>query len=133
MCTINYPEHKHKMATILLVDDHPDVRDVIGQLLEMHGHSVVVAESAERAWELLRQASVDAVVVDQSLPGMTGIELLRRIRESPNLARVMVIVCSGDDTERATALAVGAADFWVKGSNGMFDAVSGLGERLSRA
>lgn len=118
------------MATILLVDDHPDMREVVGQMLELHGHTVSLAETGELAWAQMQNATPDAVVVDQRLPGMSGIELLRKIRATPALVKVSVIVCSGDDTERDTAWLAGACDFWLKGSSGMFDAVARLGDRL---
>jgi two-component system alkaline phosphatase synthesis response regulator PhoP len=118
------------MATILLVDDHPDVREVVGQMLELHGHQVSTAESGENAWEQMQQSPPDAVVVDQRLPGMTGMDLLHRMRQTPALSKVAVVLCSGDDTERDAARSAGAWDFWLKGSDAMFDAVARLGERL---
>ena len=118
------------MATILLVDDHPDVREVVGQILELHGHRVSTADSGENAWEQMQRSAPDAVVVDQRLPGISGIELLQRMRQTPALSKVAVVLCSGDDTERDAAKSAGAFDFWLKGSDGMFDAVARLGERL---
>jgi CheY-like chemotaxis protein len=119
------------MATILLVDDHPDVREVVGQMLELHGHTVSLAESGERAWEQMQVSLPDAIVVDQRLPGISGIELLQRMRRTPNLSKIATVLCSGDDTERDSARLAGA-DFWLKGSEGMFDAVAQLGEKLKK-
>ena len=118
------------MATILLVDDHPDVREVVGQMLRLHGHEVSLAESGEVAWEQMQKSTPDAVVVDQRLPGMSGIDLLRKIRGTPGWSKLPVVLCSGDDFEREAAAMAGAYDFWLKGSDGMFDAVARLGERL---
>jgi len=117
------------MASILLVDDHPDVREVVGQMLELHGHTVALAESGELAWEQMQVTPPDALVVDQRLPGMTGIELLQRMLKSPILSKVARILCSGDDRERDAAERAGA-DFWLKGSDRMFDEVAKLGEKL---
>ncbi len=117
------------MATILLVDDHPDMREVVGQMLALHGHTVAQAESGETAWEKLQQSTPDAIVVDQRLPGISGIELLQRIRQTPAMAKVAAVLCSGDDSERDAAELAGA-DFWLKGSDGMFDQVARLGEKL---
>ena len=78
---------------------------------------------------MTQQSTPDAVVVDQRLPGITGIELLQRMRETPGLAKIEVVLCSGDDSERDAAQLAGA-DFWLKGSDGMFDQVARLGERL---
>jgi len=119
------------MAAILLVDDHPDVREVVGQMFQIHGHSVSFAESGENAWEQMQQSAPDALVVDQRLPGMSGIELLRRMRQTPSLAHVAMVLCSGDDRERDAARSAGA-DFWLKGSDRMFDDVAKLGDRLKK-
>lgn len=118
------------MAAILLVDDHPDVREVVGQMLELHGHTVSLAESGESAWEQMQTTAPDAVVVDQRLPGMSGIELLQRMRRTPALANIAVVLCSGDDNERDAAAVAGACDFWLKGSEGMFDQVARLSDKL---
>jgi CheY-like chemotaxis protein len=118
------------MARILLVDDHPETREVVAQLLKFHGHSVIAAESAEVAWKEITRSTPDAVIVDQRLPGMSGLALLKRIQGTPGLGELPVVLCSGDDSLRHAALSAGAADFWFKGSEGMFDAVARLGEKL---
>jgi CheY-like chemotaxis protein len=120
------------MAKILVVDDHPDMREVVGQMLARHGHTVAVAESGEGAWEQIQQSPPDAVVVDQRLPGISGLELLKRIRKTSELSHVAVVLCSGDDSERDAAHSAGASGFWLKGSDGMFESIAQLGERLSR-
>src|SRR5437868_6660716 len=83
----------------------------------LHGHAVLTADSGERAWEQMQQSPPDAVVVDQRLPRMSGIELLQRMRQTPALSKVAAVLCSGDDSERDAAKSAGA-DFWLKGSDG---------------
>jgi CheY-like chemotaxis protein len=118
------------MARILLIDDHFETREVVAQMLQLYGHSVYLAESAEAGWDRISHATPDAVVVDQRLPGMSGLALLRRIRETPRFRALPVVLCSGDDSPRDAALAAGAVDFWFKGSGGMFSAVARLGDKL---
>jgi len=120
------------MAQILLVDDHPDLREVVGELLRLHGHEVRDAETGEAALDELGHGRVlpDVAIVDDRLPGMTGVELLRRIREDPRLASVAVIVCSADDSNREAAQLAGAVDFWLKGSDHLFDSVAKLDATL---
>jgi CheY-like chemotaxis protein len=118
------------MARILIVDDHPDMREVVGQMLKLHGHTVALAETGESAWDQIRLDPPDAVVVDQRLPGISGLDLLRRIRQTTTLSQLAVVLCSGDDTERDAAHAAGATGFWLKGSDGMFESIAQLGQRL---
>jgi CheY-like chemotaxis protein len=118
------------MAKILIVDDHPDMREVVGQMLKLHGHTIALAETGEGAWDQICHEAPDAVVVDQRLPGISGLDLLRRIRQTTDLSQLAVVLCSGDDTERDAAHAAGATGFWLKGSDGMFESIAQLGERL---
>ena len=83
-----------RACSILLVDDDPMVAETTVGMLEVLGHRVKVASSGGRALEMLgTDTSVDLVITDYAMPGMTGKELARRIRESrPNLP---VILASG--------------------------------------
>jgi CheY-like chemotaxis protein len=118
------------MANVMLVDDHVDLREVLAELLGRHGHHVRVCVSGEMALRGLDQEPPDAVIADQRLPGISGVELLRMIRRHPRLARIPVIICSADDTPRGEAHLAGATDFWLKGSDRLFDDVERLGELL---
>jgi CheY-like chemotaxis protein len=118
------------MAKVLLVDDHPDLRDVVTELLEMHGHRVQVCIDGEEALEHLARELPDAVIADDRLPGISGLELLRTIRRHPKLARIPVFICSADETPRDAAQQSGATDFWLKGSDVLFDGLEQLGQLL---
>jgi CheY-like chemotaxis protein len=85
---------KTRACSILLVDDDPMVAETTVGMLEVLGHRVRVASSGGRALEMLvADASVDLVITDYAMPGMTGKELARRIRETrPNLP---VVLASG--------------------------------------
>ncbi len=120
------------MAKILLIDDHHDSRDIVGRILVMHGHRVEMADSAEEALRIISQSLPDLLVADNRLPGMSGLELLSQIRQSPQTASLPVIICSGDKTERETAMEEGAADFWIKGSEEMFDKIAKLDYNYTR-
>ncbi|MBN9417101.1 MAG: response regulator [Candidatus Eremiobacteraeota bacterium] len=67
------------MATILLVDDIPPVRTLFRRLLEGQGFEVLEAEDAFRAVELYSAHSVDLLITDLDMPGMSGEELVRRL------------------------------------------------------
>ncbi|MBC7783557.1 MAG: response regulator [Burkholderiales bacterium] len=114
------------MAKVLLIDDHADLRDVIEQLLKMHGHTVECRANADDALEDVRQTRPDVLIVDQRLPGMSGLELLRVIRRDQSLASLSVIICSADDSSRDEARLAGAQDFWVKGSEKLMEQIAQL-------
>ena len=118
------------MANVFLVDDHPDVREVMGNLLEMHGHIVQVIGSGERALERLALERPDVLIADHRLPGINGIELLTQIRNNPRLQALKCVLFSADDTLRESAQSAGA-EFWLKGSDTLFDSIARLGESIN--
>jgi CheY-like chemotaxis protein len=82
----------HQSATILVVDDDPDVREVAVSSLESLGYRMLAAENGPAALRLLaRNGPVDLLVVDMAMPGMNGVELIRRAREQhPGLKAMLV-------------------------------------------
>ena len=81
---------------ILLVDDNVAVADTINRLLAREGHTITYAQNGEDAWALCADGKVDAfdlVMTDQNMPVMTGVELIRKLRQAGS--RVGVIVVSG--------------------------------------
>lgn len=118
------------MAQVLIVDDHPDVAEVIAQLLSVRGHSVECCASAEAALERVAILRPHVVIADQRLPGMTGLELLGAFQERyPDMS---VILCSADDSLAGRATQAGASAFWLKGSEQLFDHVDRLAQSLER-
>lgn len=75
-------------ATILLVEDEPDIQELIAVNLEHAGYQVSRARSAEEAMALARGALPDLVILDWMPPGMSGLELARRLRREPASCRV---------------------------------------------
>ena len=97
---------------ILIVDDEPDIRQLISEILEDEGYRVETAENAERARDIYRQRKPDLVLLDIWMPGLDGISLLKEWR-SNNLLHCPVIMMSGHGTiETAVeATKLGAYDF----------------------
>jgi len=118
--------NKGSMASVFLVDDHADVRDVVGQLLKMHGHTVEFITSGEDAIQRLDSVCPHAVIADHRLPGMNGVELLRKVRSDPRCTGVCCILFSADADTRHLAEEAGAHAFWVKGSDAVFDSIAQL-------
>jgi DNA-binding response OmpR family regulator len=102
------------MATVLVVDDEPIVRDVVGRYLERDGHRVVAAGDGEEARQLIEREEPSLVVLDVMLPGPTdGLALCRWIRSRSELA-VILLSARGDETDRIVGLELGADDYVTK-------------------
>ena len=99
---------------ILVIDDQPQAAIVVAEILESQGHQALVAGSGEEGLRAIEQSGPDAVFLDVVMPGLDGIEVLRRIRERrPHLP---VILLSGTVTEGQieTAQALGVTDVLLK-------------------
>ncbi len=81
------------MAKIMVVDDEPDVRNVVARLLKRRGYEVEVCESAEEAIEKLRSGErPDLLLMDLMMPGMSGIDACRLIKSDPELKDIPVVI-----------------------------------------
>jgi len=98
-------------GAILVVDDEPTIAEVVGRYLDRAGYSTRSVGDGKQALELARAEPPDLVVLDLMLPGIGGLELLRRLRE-----RVPVVILTAKDhpSERITGLHLGADDYVVK-------------------
>lgn len=102
--------------TILLVDDDPDVLEVVRELLQTSGHVVLTCESAIRALEILDREPVDVVITDWMMPRMSGLELVRRIRAAGRQRYTWLIVLTalGGTSHYVEGMRAGADDFITK-------------------
>src|SRR5690242_6627608 len=96
------------MARVLVVDDDLACRVLAALLLEHAGHSPTAVASVERALERLVDAEVDVVVTDLNMPGRSGIDLLRLMRERRLSQPVIVMTGSDDDEPIARTVELGA-------------------------
>ena len=99
--------------TLLIVDDNEDNRDVLHGLLETEGYHFLFADNGFAALEQLQQHKIDLVLLDVMMPEMDGFEACRKIRETPDLADVPVVMVTAlnDKHSRLKGIEAGADDF----------------------
>ena len=102
------------MARILVVDDSAFMRSRLVKLLEEMGHAAIEANDGTEAVQIFKAEHPDGVLLDITMPGTSGIEALRRIRDHDPAARVAMVTAVGQQTTVIEALNAGARDFVVK-------------------
>ena len=98
---------------VLVVDDEEKIRRILRGYLESDAMEVIEAGSGEDALEVLAARPVDVVILDVMLPGIDGIEVLRRIRTSSSVL-VLVLTARADEVDTLVGLSVGADDYVTK-------------------
>jgi DNA-binding response OmpR family regulator len=98
---------------VLVVDDEPTVREVVAGYLRRDGHLVSEAADGPTALRLLDSEKPDLVVLDMMLPGVNGLDILRRIRASGDLP-VIMLTARSEESDRVAGLELGADDYVVK-------------------
>ena len=107
------PNDRLRGINVLLVDDSPSVRAIVGKALSEEGVTVTEAEDGNRAFEILcnQMSETDLVITDIAMPGLDGHALCRRIRRELGLTDLPVVFFTGTDQEqRIRAFAAGATD-----------------------
>ena len=101
------------MARILIADDDELIAELASEVLIDAGHACGWVTSAEAAWQCLRRKRPDILLLDQSMPGESGLSLLRRLRQSARLYDLPVIMFTAmnGDADEAQAIYAGAQDF----------------------
>jgi two-component system, OmpR family, phosphate regulon response regulator PhoB len=101
---------------VLIVDDDPDIREVVSAMLEAVGLTVVAVESGEDALDCVVSEAFDLLVLDWNLPRMSGLELCRTLRKDPGLAAlpVLFLTANASSQDMVEAFASGGDDYVVK-------------------
>ena len=105
-----------KAAHIAVVDDHGDIRDLVGKYLEQQGYRVSVADSGAGLRRILERSAVDLVVLDVMMPGEDGLSVCRQLRASTEVP-IIFLTAMAEDTDRIIGLELGADDYLVKPFN----------------
>lgn len=104
------------MAIILIVEDEPDIQELIAYNLEKAGHEALRAASAEQALDVVREALPHLILIDWMLPGMSGIELARSLRANRRTESIPLIMVTarGAEQDKLAGLETGADDYMTK-------------------
>ena len=103
-------------AHILIVEDEPAIRDMIAYALRTQAYQPVCAQDAKEAHEAVANRIPDLILLDWMLPGVSGIDLVRRFRKEPNTRDVPIIMLTakGEEADRIAGFEHGADDYVVK-------------------
>jgi two-component system response regulator ResD len=105
----------HARGSVLVVDDEPTIAEVVARYLERAGYRTRIAGDGIQAIDVAMSQRPDLVVLDLMLPGMDGLEVMRRLRDLDR-ARIAVILLTakGEESDRVIGLRLGADDYVVK-------------------
>jgi two-component system response regulator FlrC len=106
------------MARILVADDEPGLREFVSDALELDAHTVVVARDGREASKLLDERGFDLVITDLKMPGMTGLELLRKLRAEQPEVECIVMTAHGTVDTAVEAMKLGAFEYLQKPLSG---------------
>ena len=99
------------LGRVLVVDDELGVRQVLQEFLSDRGYDVIMAEDGQAALTALDTDRPDLVLLDVAMPGMDGVETLRRIMARPSPVSVIMVTANADIAVTSKLLAMGAVDY----------------------
>src|ERR687897_3340355 len=99
------------MARILLIDDDPGVRDSMERTLRAAGYAVQSAANGEEGFELARNGAFDVILSDMRMPGISGLDILRKLRDIKVDAAFIIMTGFGTVDTAVEAMKLGAVDF----------------------
>src|ERR1700704_1018327 len=105
----------HSRGSVLVVDDEPTIAEVVARYLERAGYRTRVAGDGIEATAAAAEQRPDLVVLDLMLPGIDGLEVMRRLREQDrDRIAVILLTAKGEESDRVIGLRLGADDYVVK-------------------
>jgi two-component system response regulator ResD len=105
----------HVRGSVLVVDDEPTIAEIVSRYLERAGYRTRVAGDGTRALEAAAAERPDLVVLDLMLPGVDGLEVMRRLRgQARDHIAVILLTAKGEESDRVIGLRLGADDYVVK-------------------
>jgi len=121
------------MTTILVVEDHIEMQQLIQRELKAAGYQVITAADGLECLSIFEQMKPDLLILDWMLPQLDGLEVLRRVRQTSTLP-ILMLTARGDESDRVIGLEVGADDYLSKpfGMRELIARVHALLRRLER-
>jgi len=108
-------EERHETPRVLVVDDDLEILTILGRILGRAGYDVAQAQDGQQGLSKVYTEAPDLVILDIQMPGMSGYEVIRRIRGTRRLANLPILVLTASDAgDRAKALALGATEYLTK-------------------
>jgi DNA-binding response OmpR family regulator len=103
-------------SRVLIVEDEPDIRELVVHHLKREGYQVSAASSGEEALRQVQAVPPDLVLLDLMMPAMDGLEVCRRLRQDPATVSlpIVMLTAKGDEVDRVLGLEIGADDYIVK-------------------
>jgi DNA-binding response OmpR family regulator len=101
-------------AKILIIEDEPDMRFGLEHNLRFEGYDVISTEDGIKGLELARAGSPDLILLDIMLPGMSGMEILQRLRKEKNKVPIILVTAKGQEMDKIIGLETGADDYVTK-------------------
>ena len=102
------------MQTILVIDDDDSLRDTIGVLLEREGFRALLAADGQTGLDQAILSKPSLIITDLRLPGLSGVEVCKRLRSSGVLTPIIVLSAVGEEIDKVLLLEIGADDYVVK-------------------
>jgi DNA-binding response OmpR family regulator len=117
---------------ILVVDDDPQIRDIYRRILETNGYLVTLIEDGDKVFPALSVERPDLIILDLMLPGLNGLDILKRVKEDPKFAELKIIILSAlsDETSRESAGKFGAFKYFVKSETSTADVMQTVEKAL---
>ena len=103
---------EHVRGSVLVVDDEPTIGEVVSAYLERAGYETRVAADGYEALDAVNERRPDLIVLDLMLPGIDGLEVMRRVRDRSTA--IILLTAKGEESDRVIGLRLGADDYVVK-------------------
>lgn len=110
-------EQANKGFHILVVDDEPEYQTVFSMILSEHGYDVTTCSGGEEALRLIGRSEINLIMTDLKMPGMSGLELIRRVKEAAGDIEILVMTAFGSIESAVQAMKLGASGYFVKSSD----------------